>query len=176
MHYVVVDLETTGFSPERGDAIVEIGAVRVRDNQITDTFQTLVDPERTIPYGVQRVHGISDAMVKGAPTIAEALPAFMAFAQDACLVSHNARFDRSFLDHFHRQVLEGPLPLPHLDTVRISRRLLTHLPNHKLDTLIRSFNIKIDDRHRALGDAQATAEILIQLLPQAETILPQCML
>lgn len=167
--WVVVDLETTGMSPLKGDRIVEIGAVAVEDGVITDEFSTLVDPERLIPYYVQRVHGISDSMVMGKPVFADVLPSFLRFCGDSVLVSHNASFDRGFLDHQAMEIMQTPLPHAHVDTLRVSRILLPKLGKHNLDALTHHFDVRIppSQRHRALGDARATAEIWLKMLTMA---------
>ncbi|MBO9541344.1 3'-5' exonuclease [bacterium] len=163
--WVVVDLETTGMSPAKGDRIVEIGAVAVEDGQITETFSSLIHPERSIPYFVQRIHGISDAMVASAPRFAQVLPQFLAFCADSPLISHNAPFDRSFLDFQSTLVTDAPLPHAHLDTLRVARLLLPKLGKHNLDALVQHFGVSLSakDRHRALGDARATAEIWLKM-------------
>lgn len=163
--WVVVDLETTGMSPAKGDRIVEIGAVAVEGGRITETYSTLVHPERLIPYFVQRVHGISDAMVASAPRFAQVLPAFLAFCGDSPLISHNAPFDRSFLDFQATLVTQAPLPHAHLDTLRLARLLLPKLGKHNLDALVNHFGVTLPpkERHRALGDAKATAEIWLKM-------------
>lgn len=161
--WVVVDLETTGLSVAKGDRIVEIGAVEVLGDQIVGEYATLIDPERSIPYHAQRVHGISDLMVRGAPRFAEALPEFLAFCADAALISHNAPFDRGFLDFQARLLMDSPLPHAHLDTLRAARILLPGLGTHKLDALAQHLGIRLNNHHRALGDARATAEIWIKL-------------
>lgn len=161
--WVVVDLETTGLSPAKGDRIVEIGAVAVEGDRIVAEFSTLVDPERLIPYRAQQVHGISDAMVKGAPRFAEALPKFLTFCEDSPLISHNASFDRGFLDFQAKQVMEVPLPHLHFDTLRAARMLLPKLGTHKLEALAQHLGVDLKNHHRALGDARATAAIWIHL-------------
>lgn len=161
--WVVVDLETTGLSAAKGDRIVEIGAVEVVGDQIVGEYATLIDPERSIPYYAQRVHGISDSMVRGAPRFAEALPGFLAFCGESALISHNASFDRGFLDFQARLVMEAPLQHAHLDTLRAARMLLPKLGTHKLDALAQHLGIRLSNHHRALGDARATAEIWIKL-------------
>lgn len=167
--WVVVDLETTGMSPVKGDRIVEIGAVAVEDGVVTDSYSTLVDPERLIPYFVQRVHGISDAMVRGKPVFRDVLPSFLEFCGDSVLVSHNAPFDRGFLDHHAMEVMQTPLPHAHVDTLRVSRLLLPKLGKHNLDALTQHFQVRLPpaERHRALGDARATAEIWLKMLAMA---------
>lgn len=162
--WIVVDLETTGVSHAKGDRIVEIGAVRLDGDRVTAEFQTLVNPRRPIPYFAQRVHGISDRMVSSAPLFADVLPEFLAFCSDAPLISHNAAFDRGFLDAESLQVAECKLHHAHLDTLRVSRQLLPKLPKHNLDALVQHFGIRIEgDRHRALADARATAHLWVHL-------------
>lgn len=167
--WVVVDLETTGMSPIKGDRIVEIGAVAVEHGRIAEEYSTLVDPERFIPPFVQRIHGISDAMVSGQPVFAQVLPSFLRFCGDSVLVSHNATFDRSFLDHQAMEIMQLPLPHAHVDTLRVSRLLLPKLGKHNLDALTNHFDVRIPpaQRHRALGDARATAEIWLKMLHMA---------
>lgn len=168
---MVVDLETTGLAPQKGDRIVEIGAVRVVDGVLEDRFQTLVNPRRPIPYYAQKVHGISDSMVKDAPFIESALLDFLRFAGEDALVSHNARFDRGFLDCCG----EEPLVHPHFDTVILSRKMIPGLRSYGLDSLIQQLSLPIEDRHRALGDAEATAKLLVHLLSLGgEAQLPAC--
>jgi DNA polymerase-3 subunit alpha (Gram-positive type) len=168
--WVVVDLETTGMSPARGDRIVEIGAVALEGSTVVGEFATLVDPDRLIPYDVQRIHGISDSMVIGQPLFEAILPQFLAFCGEATLISHNASFDRGFLDAETLRATREPLPHAHVDTVRLSRMVLPRLGRHSLDSLVRHFGVRIPshERHRALGDARATAEIWLKLRALAE--------
>lgn len=168
--WVVVDLETTGVSHAKGDRIVEIGAVRLEGDRITGEFQTLVNPQRPIPYYAQRVHGISDRMVASAPRFVDVLPEFLAFCGDAPLISHNAPFDRGFLDAECLMAVKRTLDHAHLDTLRVSRQLLPRLPKHNLDALVAHFGISLTgDRHRALADARATAHLWLHLRRLAET-------
>ncbi len=166
--WVVVDLETTGVSHAKGDRIVEIGAVRLEGDRVTGEFQTLVNPKRSIPYYAQRVHGINDRMVASAPGFGEVLPEFLAFCGEAPLISHNAPFDRGFLDAESLQVSQSKLLHAHLDTLRVSRQLLPKLPRHNLDALVNHFGIRLEgDRHRALADARATAHLWVHLRQMA---------
>jgi DNA polymerase-3 subunit epsilon len=165
-HYVVFDLEATGLAPSRGDAIVAIGAVRLQDLEIVERFETLVDPGRPIPAAAVRCHGITSAMVAGAPKPPEALAAFAAFARDAVLVAHNAGFDRTLL---HMAEFHGapPLPNPLLCSLALSRWLDPQEPDHSLDSLCARAGIVISRRHAALGDAEATAELWRRLIARA---------
>jgi DNA polymerase-3 subunit epsilon len=163
--FVVVDLETTGGRSDQ-DGITEIGAVKVRGGQVLGEFQTLVDPERGITPFVTVLTGITDAMVIGAPTSAQALPAFLEFAQGAVIVAHNAPFDVGFLKaacHTSGHAWPGPAVV---DTAVLARRLLTRdeVPNCKLSTLAGFFRATTTPTHRALADARATVDVLHGLL------------
>lgn len=157
--YVVVDVETTGLSPWRGDRVVEIGALRVFRGQVVGKFLQLVNPGMPIPPEVQAIHGITDEDVAAQPTMDEVLPKFFSFAANLPWVAHNAAFDRSFLESECRTCcLEHPATR-YLCTVELSRWLNPALPRHNLDTLIRHFGIRVQARHRALGDVVATQQL-----------------
>jgi DNA polymerase-3 subunit epsilon len=163
--FVVVDLETTGTSPD-GDAITEIGAVKVRAGEVLGEFQTLVRPSGAIPPFIQVLTGITDAMVADAPRIEAALPAFLEFARGAVLVAHNAPFDVGFLKAAAaRHGIDWPRPGV-VDTARLARRVLTRdeAPNCRLATLARLFRATTQPVHRALADARATVDVLHGLL------------
>jgi DNA polymerase-3 subunit epsilon len=163
--FVVVDLETTGGSAQ-GDAITEIGAVKVRGGEVLGEFQTLVDPRRAIDPYVSVLTGITQAMVVGAPTIDAVLPAFLEFARGSVLVAHNAPFDVGFL----KAACAGlALPWPGfvvVDTAVLARRVLTRdeVPNCKLATLAPFFRASTSPNHRALDDARATVDVLHGLI------------
>jgi DNA polymerase-3 subunit epsilon len=164
--FVVVDLETTGGWPASG-AITEIGAVRVVDGRLVETFATLVNPERPIQPFVAALTGITDAMVARAPRIADALPRFLEFAGDAVLVAHNAAFDVGHLDAAHRALVGRALERHTLCTQRLARRLLPELRRRSLDAVAAALGIACHDRHRGLGDARIAAEILCVFLERA---------
>ena len=167
--FTVVDLETTGGSAQGGSMITEIGAVKVRGGEILGEFQTLVNPHTQIPAFIAVLTGITNSMVADAPTIESALPAFLEFAHGSVLVAHNAPFDTSFLNHEISRVYPGHRMVnPHLCTVRLSRRALPDLVNHRLDTIASHFSIPIISRHRAGSDALATAEIFLRILKELE--------
>ena len=168
LDFVVVDVEATGAKtpPNR---LIELGAYRIRGGQIVDKFLSLVNPEIPIPRFVMSLTGISNEMVKSAPVFAEVAPSWLDFVSDSVLVAHNAGFDTSFLNHEISRVYPGHRMLnPHLCTVRLSRRVLPDLSNHRLDTIASHFSIPIASRHRAGSDAQATAEIFLLLLSKLE--------
>jgi DNA polymerase-3 subunit epsilon len=164
--FVVVDLETTGGGPASG-SITEIGAVRVVDGRLRDTFSTLVNPGRPIQPFVTALTGITDAMVVSAPPIGEALPRFLDFAGDAVLVAHNASFDIAHLDVAHRVVMGRTVARPALCTSRLARRLLPEVRRSSLDAVAAALGLSCSDRHRGLGDARIAAEILCVLLERA---------
>lgn len=158
--FCVVDLETTGAAAE--DAITEIGAVRVCGGEVTGEFQTLVNPQVGIPPLISVLTGITNAMVAGAPPLAQVLPAFLEFARGCVLVAHNARFDMGFLRRACER-LGYPWPQPEVvDTVLLARGVLTRdeCANVKLATLARHFRVSVEPNHRALTDARATVEVL----------------
>ena len=163
--YVVFDTETTGLEPNRGDQIVSIAGVRVVNGRRMsgETFHALVRPTRRIPAASTRIHGIDDAMVADADPIEQVLPRFVAFADGAVLVAHNAAFDMSFLT----QHAEGaPLATrPILDTVLLGAHVFGTSESLTLDTMADRFSIVIpsEERHTALGDSIATADVLIAL-------------
>ncbi|HEX4654951.1 MAG TPA: DEDD exonuclease domain-containing protein [Mycobacteriales bacterium] len=163
--FVVVDLETTGGSPN-SSAITEIGAVKVRGGGVLGEFQTLVNPCHEIPPFIAVLTGITDAMVAGAPTVAAVLPAFLEWSRGAVLVAHNAPFDLGFL-RSNCQSLGLPWPsFESLDTARLARRVLTRdeAPDCKLSSLARIFRASTTPSHRALADARATTDVLHGLL------------
>jgi DNA polymerase-3 subunit epsilon len=162
---VVVDVETTGFRPENS-TIIEIGAVRLRGTQVTGEFFCLVDPAAPIPPDITELTGITDEMVAVAPGGRAALAAFLSFAAGAVLVAHNAPFDLGFLSSGCRAAgLAWPRSAV-LDTAVLARMVLSEeqVPDCKLATLAGFFATRVAPRHRALADAQATAEVLLGLL------------
>lgn len=168
LSFAVVDTETTGSSPSRGDRLTEIAAVRVRNGCVVDRYATLVNPDRPIPPAITRLTGITDAMVAKAPSFERIAPELLDFLGDAVIVAHNAPFDRAFLDSELRRVYNRALVAPSVCTVQLSRRVVPGLESYRLDMLASHFGISIRDRHRALGDAEATSEIFCCLLEHLE--------
>ncbi|MGY6635000.1 MAG: exonuclease domain-containing protein [Alkalilacustris sp.] len=168
--YVVFDTETTGLAPSV-DEICQIAAVRVVNGRRIkgEIFDTLVDPGRPIPPGSTEVHGITDQMVKGAPSIAEAGRAFHRFAQGAVLVAHNAPFDLEFLRR-HEAAIGARFDHPVLDTVLLSAVIYGQTEGHSLDALTARLGITIPEaaRHTAIGDTVATADAFLKLLPMLQ--------
>jgi DNA polymerase-3 subunit epsilon len=164
--FCVVDLETTGLSAD-ACSILEIGAVRVVGGRIPDTFQTLIDPGVPIPPAITALTGIDRAAIDGAPPIEPALAAFEAWCAatpETVFVAHNASFDHRFLTASRARHGFAPWPGPVLCTRRLARRVLPELGRYDLDTLSARFGIANRWRHRALGDAEATARALVEML------------
>ena len=166
--YVVVDLETTGLRPGRS-RICEIGAVRIRALAEEGTFETFVNPGMPLPSAISSLTGIHDAQLRGAPSAAAAVKRFLHFAGDSVIVAHNARFDLGFLDHEVERLTGKRLAAPVVDTVWLARRLLEgRIKRVGLASLAYFFGTSVEPCHRALADAQATAEILLALIGLAQ--------
>ena len=160
--FIVFDIETTGLSIQN-DKIIEIGAVRIADGKICETFGTYVDPETPISQEITNLTGITQEMVKGAPSQKEAVQSFLEFVGDRMLIAHNASFDMGFV---RKACKENDIPFDnaYLDTVALSRYLNPELKNHKLDTVAKYFNLKDFNHHRAYDDASILAEIFICMI------------
>jgi DNA polymerase III epsilon subunit family exonuclease len=162
--YVVVDLETTGLRPGTSQ-ICEIGAVRVCGFELEDEFQTLVNPGMAMGPGVEALTGLTNRQLRGAPPPSVAVSRFLAWAGDAVLVAHNARFDLSFLDRETERLTGSRIASPVIDTVPLARRLLgSRVPRASLAQLSYFLGTSVQPCHRALPDAQATAEVLLALI------------
>ena len=160
--YIVFDLETTGFSSIK-DKIIEIGAVKVEKGEVTDTFSAFVNPKRPIPFEITKLTGITDEMVLDAPDIETILPRFLEFAGDGALVAHNAGFDVGFIEQNCRY--QGREPhFTYVDTVALARVLLPSLSKYKLNVVAKALNISLENHHRAVDDAGATAEIFLKFV------------
>ncbi|MBQ8188204.1 MAG: PolC-type DNA polymerase III [Lachnospiraceae bacterium] len=161
--YVVFDLETTGFSPVKNN-IIEIGAVKIQNGKITDRFSTFVNPREPIPYKIQQLTSIRDEDVLEAPVIEDVLPQFLEFCKGCVMVAHNASFDMSFIAENCKR-----LNLTHeetiVDTVGVARILLPGQAKHTLDACAKTLGISLENHHRAVDDAEATAEIFEKFLP-----------
>lgn len=162
--YTVIDIETTGIGEKH--RIVELAAVKFKNGKIIDIFDTYVDPGMPIPAHATFVHGIRDADVADAPTIYEIMPYFCKFIGDSNIVGHNVRFDLEFLI---RNGMSLNLQNRRIfDTLSLARKYVIDAPNHKLETMIRWFNINADKRHRAKDDSIATGELFEKLYELAK--------
>ncbi|MFG6335229.1 MAG: PolC-type DNA polymerase III [Lachnospiraceae bacterium] len=160
--FVVFDIETTGFSPTK-NRIIEIGAVKVSEGKIVDRFSTFVDPLTPIPFEIEKLTGITDDMVMGAEQIDVVLPRFLEFCEGCILVAHNARFDMSFImENCDRQGISHDFT--YVDTVGIARIFLPGQKKHTLDAVVKALGVSLENHHRAVDDAEATAEIFVKLI------------
>jgi DNA polymerase III epsilon subunit family exonuclease len=167
-HFVVFDLETTGLA-KASARICEIGAVRVRELEIRDCFQTLVAPRMPLPRPIGLLTGLSDAELRRAPGVRLALRRFSKFAGGAVLVAHNARFDVGFVNRELERMTGRRLHATVIDTVPLARNLLgRRSPRTSLAALSYFFGVSVQPCHRALPDAQATSEVFLRLLELAQ--------
>ncbi|HEY5512769.1 MAG TPA: 3'-5' exonuclease [Geomonas sp.] len=161
---VVLDFETTGLSPDGGDRAIEVGAVLVQDNRITDRFQSLMNPGMRVSGFIEQYTGITNQMLKGAPPVAEAMGRFVTFMDRHHLVAHNASFDRRFLDA-ELQRISLRRQQEFACSLLLSRRLNPDAPSHSLETLVRYKKLATDGVfHRALADAEMTALLWIGMV------------
>lgn len=160
--FVVFDIETTGKNV-KFHTITEIGAVKISQGRIVDRFSQLVNPERPIPYNITRLTGITDDMVADKPNIREVLPKFLDFCGDAVVVAHNASFDTGFIA---KEAKEQGLKFENtiLDTLGMAHILLPHLGKFTLDRLVKELKIELNNHHRAVNDAEATAEMFMKFV------------
>lgn len=161
---IVFDFETTGLSPDYGDRAIEIGAVRIENNEITDDFQSLMNPGFRISSFIESYTGISNSMVTVAPPCETVMAKFADFIGDHPLVAHNASFDKRFLDSEFGRISRSRSN--HMAcSMLASRRIYPDAPNHKLGTLVRYCDIKTDGTfHRALADAEMTGHLWISMI------------
>ncbi|MGN1151210.1 MAG: PolC-type DNA polymerase III [Lachnospiraceae bacterium] len=164
--FVVFDIETTGFSPVE-NRIIEIGAVKVSGGKIVDRFSTFVNPEVPIPFEIEKLTSITDDMVVDAEKIETILPQFLQFSEGCMLVAHNAEFDMSFIiENCKRQGLNHDFT--YIDTVGIARVMMPGQAKHTLDAVAKALGVSLENHHRAVDDAEATAEIFVKLIPMME--------
>jgi DNA polymerase III subunit epsilon len=165
--FVVVDVETTGTRPNAGDRVTEIAVVRVCNGVATPVFDSLINPERAIPPAITAITQISWAMVKDAPRFRDVCDQLLGVLEGHVFVAHNAGFDWRFISAEVERAMRRPLQGRTLCTVRLARRLVPQLRRRNLDSVANHFGIDIVARHRAGGDAVATAHILLRLLDLA---------
>ena len=160
--YVVFDLETTGLEASK-DEIIEIGACKIVNGRIDETFSTFVKPNRRIPKEITQLTGITDEMVKDAPTINYVMPDFYKFCDGAIMVAHNVQFDIGFIYNMGKK-LSYNFTNQLMDTIEMAKAKLPGLKNYKLGTVVERLNIVLDNAHRAINDATATAKVFIKLM------------
>lgn len=167
--YVVVDIETTGLQPG-DDEIIEIGAIKVDAYGEVTTFDKLIKAAFPIPPFITQLTGIHDGMLMDeGEEIEEVLYAFDAFIGDAILIGHNVTFDIHFINHNYHKYLQKDLSNDYIDTLRLARRYLPFLPNHKLATLANHIQVDTSGHHRALADVKMTLEVYSYLQQRFDT-------
>ena len=164
---IVLDLETTGLSPYR-HKITEIAAAKVINGEVIDRFHTLVNPEQPIPSFITRLTGITDEMVKDAPTVTSILPSLKEFLGEDIIVAHNASFDYKFLSHNFYMHQRTQLRNPLLCTVKLANRVHSTLPSKRLSSLCEFYGITNEQAHRAMSDVDATIKIFYGMLEHLE--------
>jgi DNA polymerase III subunit epsilon len=165
--FAIVDVETTGGGPAT-NALTEIAAAKFRGGECLGTFATLVDPNDIIPPFITALTGITNDMVRGAPSVPGVLPSFVEFVRGAVLVGHNVAFDLSFLNAALERNERQPLDNPVVDTLALARRLAPEeIPNCRLSTLAAAMELEHRPAHRALDDVMATADLLHRLIEAA---------
>jgi DNA polymerase-3 subunit epsilon len=165
LEYVVVDVETTG-SSGRADRVADVAAVIVRDGRIAERFATLVNPGCRIPPAITRLTGITNAMAAVAPPFEDIAADVAGALGNRVFVAHNAAFDWAFLNAEFVRLRGRPMRADRLCTVRLARRLLPHLARRNLDAVSAHYGIAISERHRAHGDAEATAGVFVRMLDE----------
>ena len=168
IEFVVVDVEAIA-GKSMPTRVIEIGACRIARGAIVDEFETLVNPELPLPRFISTLTGITEEMVSTAPLFAEVTESWLNFAGDAVLAAHNSTFDITLLNQEIARVFPGcRMRNAELCTVQLARRLMPNLARHHLDALADHFGFQIAERHRAAGDARATARVLLHLLDELE--------
>ena len=161
--YAVIDFETTGLSPAHGARPTEVGICLLEGGRIVDHYQSLMNPGVPIPYEIQGLTGITDAMVRAAPPVSTVMAETASFVGDRPLLAHNAAFDRKFWEVELKTIEQTPR-MDMACSLLLSRRLFPTLPNHRLATLVRSLRLPMEGTfHRALADAECTAHLLIRI-------------
>ncbi|MDP2663732.1 MAG: 3'-5' exonuclease, partial [Dehalococcoidia bacterium] len=162
--FVSLDLETTGLNPQ-AEAILEIGAVKFRSGEASETWHTFVDPKRPIPPYIQALTGITNDMVRGAPTFSSVAGELAAFVRDAPIIGHRISFDLGFLA-VHGLAFSNPI----VDTWELASILFPELPNHRLGTLAEAVRSANPTPHRALADALAARDVFLALIERASAL------
>ncbi|WP_170007376.1 PolC-type DNA polymerase III [Bacillus fonticola] len=165
--FIVFDVETTGLSAVY-DTIIELAAVKVRDGEIVDRFESFANPHHPLSATTIHLTGITDDMVRNAPEVEEVLEKFQAWCKDDILVAHNASFDMGFLNAGYKRYEKKVSTNPVIDTLELARFLYPDMKNHRLNTLCKKLEIELTQHHRAIYDAEATGYLLVKLLKEAK--------
>jgi DNA polymerase III epsilon subunit len=162
--FAVLDVETTGLSPEQGHRVCEVGVIKLRAGKEIDRYHTLVHPGIPVPEEAQRIHKITDEMLREAPPFGLVSRKLREFLAGTVMIAQNARFDLGFINsEFIRSGL-GKLAIPVVDTITLARRVRPGLSGYSLDRLAHHFQITVDTRHRAMGDCEVTVQVFLECL------------
>jgi len=159
---VVFDLETTGIKYSLGHEIVEIGAVKLKNGEIVETFETLIKPKNEIPEEITKINGITNKMVENSISVEQAIPDFFKFCENCTLVAYNIDFDLPFLNHYAYEIGYN-FDHDYLDAFALAKQQIPGLKNYKRKTVCNHFNVLLENAHRAIYDTIATAEVFIKL-------------
>jgi DNA polymerase III epsilon subunit len=167
--FVVMDVETTGLFPTRGDRIIEIAGVKIKNGAVVDTMHSMINPERDIPEEARRIHNIDEEMLLTAPTSQELLPRFLDFIGGAGLIGHNIKFDMDFLC-YQLSLIGRKLhdETPAIDTLKMAKMLMPHLSSFRLAAVANALGVKVGETHRALSDVSITVEVFNNLVIAAQ--------
>ena len=165
--YTIVDIETTGLSPANNE-IIELSAIKIRNNNIVEKFSTLVKPSSKINSFITGLTGITNDMVKNAPSINNVLEEFLKFVSNDCIIGHNINFDLRFIKHNLQKHLNTDLENTSIDTVKVARKFCPKLSSYKLSNLATHFNIDTSGHHRALKDCEMTFDIYNKIQEHAK--------
>ena len=167
MKYIVIDIETTGLYPERGDRIIEIAALPIIDGRLIfeNSYSQLINPGISIPNNIVKLVNITNDMVKNAPSIEKVLPIFLRYIKDSPLIAHNAPFDIGFLNHYLKILNLHTIKNRVIDTLALSREIFENKKSHNLDIVAKRLGLQFENiqRHRALGDVILTAKVFLKL-------------
>jgi DNA polymerase III subunit epsilon len=168
---VVLDFETTGLHPERGDRITEVGLVRIQGGHVVDRFESLVNCDARVPSHITAFTGITQRMVDEAPPVTDVMRVVADFIGEASVVSHNATFDQRFFVRECRMARIGTLVQPFICTLRLARRVYPELRSHSLGELVRALGLTWQGAaHRAAADADVTAALLLRMTHELESL------
>ena len=162
--FVILDVETTGLSPEQGDRVCEVGAIKVKAGREIERYHTLIQPGIPIPEEARKIHKITDEMLKEAPGFAAIARPLREFLAGSVMIAQNAKFDLGFINAEFVRAGHGRLTIPAVDTVTLARRVRPGLSGYSLDRLAHHFQIPVESRHRALGDCEVTVRVFLECL------------
>lgn len=160
--FVVLDVETTGLSPDKGHRVCEFGAIRIVGGREKDRYSTLINPERDVDPKARQQHGIRDEELQKAPVFSRVSADLRRFLAGAVLVGQNIEFDLNFLNSEFARCGMSKIAAPAVDTIALARRVKPGLPTYNLDTLAQEFRIKVTDRHRSIGDCEITVAVFLE--------------